>query len=196
LQGDGTRQLETVLSFRMGTHGSAPFGSLTMGVDGNLYGVATDADLPSSGQGTVFRFEPTTRAFTTLHNFTRSQPRWGLTQGPDGNFYGGTCRSTDFESTIFQVTPAGGFTTVHRLPLRTSERTIDPIMGYCPIADLQQAPDGYLYGATVAGGSTLLQYPQLPPVGTVFRMGPGGPGSPYEVVHTFRGVDGEQPMGG
>ena len=89
--------------------------------------------------------------FTTLVSFTGtngaypgSQPYAGLVVGPDGNFYGTTTQGgTNHNGTVFQLTPAGAF---------TSLLSFDGTHGASPYAALTPGHDGNLYGTTSAGG--------------------------------------------
>jgi uncharacterized repeat protein (TIGR03803 family) len=77
------------------TNGIHPV-DLTMGTDGNFYGVTLSGGVSTSqftsGMGTIFRIT-TNGAFSTLATFdttTGAGPNCALLQGPDGNFYGTT----------------------------------------------------------------------------------------------------------
>ena len=69
--------------------GANPYGSLTLGNDGNFYGTTFNGG--SSGYGTIFKMT-TNGVLTNLVSFTSStgiNPS-ALTLGNDGNFYGTT----------------------------------------------------------------------------------------------------------
>jgi uncharacterized repeat protein (TIGR03803 family) len=118
---------------------------LIQGTDGLFYGTtATDA----TSSGTVFRMTPA-GAVTTLHAFTGfvgRQPRYGVVEGDDGAFYG----TTDFGGfgdncgTVYRVTAAGAFATVHRFGF--------PFVDCHPVdrpqGPLILGPDGVILGAT------------------------------------------------
>lgn len=88
-----------------------------------------------------------------------AQPRAGLIQATDGDFYG-TTSAGGFAGlgTIFKITRTGTFTTLHHFAGGSD--------GAQPYASLLQATDGNFYGTTVAGGAANR--------GTVFRMTPAG----------------------
>lgn len=98
----------------------------------------------------------------------------GLTQAPDGNFYG-TAPSTNAGrgGVIFRITPAGAYSTV---------QTFTGPNGAAPEGPLLLASDGKLYGTTIAGGTYGL--------GTLFRLTPGG--TP-QTIHSFGGPEGASP---
>ena len=94
------------------TSGCYPYGTLTQGRNGNLYGTA-----PSGGAnnlGTIFMVS-TAGAYTRLFDFdsTTGQGGGGLTLASlDGNFYGTTASVTG--STLFQFNPTtSAFNVVH-----------------------------------------------------------------------------------
>jgi uncharacterized repeat protein (TIGR03803 family) len=90
--------LTTLYSFSLNTHplnGVFPSGGLTLGRDGNLYGVAQFGGSTSvngeEGFGTIFRITPK-GGLTTIYNFTGGadggDPAGGLTLASNGDFYG------------------------------------------------------------------------------------------------------------
>jgi uncharacterized repeat protein (TIGR03803 family) len=134
-----------------------PFGGLTLGANGNLYGTATD---PQAG----VVFEVTTAgSLSTLYTFPSpsggEEPQAGLTLGTDGNFYGTTSTggTKGNYGTIFKLTPSGILTTIHDFDGSTD--------GSAPITTLMQSTDGTFYGTTAAGG--------LYTLGTIFSISTG-----------------------
>ena len=144
------------------TDGTASQTGLTLGRDGNFYGVTTGGG--AFGHGTVFKITPS-GTFTSLHSFDGADdglsPTGKLVQANDGNFYGTTyLGGAESTGTIFKITPSGTFTL-----LFTFCSNQDCSGGAEPIAGMIQAGDGNFYGATAAGG-----YGH----GVVFRMTPSG----------------------
>jgi uncharacterized repeat protein (TIGR03803 family) len=81
---------ETVLwSFGSGTDGSAPYGSLVQGTNGNFYGMTYEGGV--NNYGTIFQITPSGTE-TVLWSFGSGsdgfEPYGDLTFGPDGTLYG------------------------------------------------------------------------------------------------------------
>ncbi len=143
--GTGFKVLHNFCSSAKCTDGSIPNG-LLLGQDGNLYGTTLEggssvSPCPSSGCGTIFRFEPTTGIFTVLHRLTAAadglEP-FGMIQAANGNFYG-VSQGLDvksFNEDIFQFTLAGQFTVQFKSALFDTG-----------ISGLTQGANGNLYGA-------------------------------------------------
>jgi uncharacterized repeat protein (TIGR03803 family) len=165
----------TLLNFD-GTNGSDSLAGLVQGTDGNLYGTTL-----LGGQspfcltcGTLFRVSKTGNLIT--HTFCAEvgctdgrSPYAGLLQATDGNFYGVTSSggATGY-GTVFKMTPAGEFTTLHSFDLRD---------GATPLVAPIEGTDGNLYGTTVggrSGGSCAC--------GVFFRITRGGD---FTVLHSF-----------
>lgn len=67
--------------------GNGIYGPVTFDTAGNLYGTTFGGG--ANGRGTLFRYNPTTTAFTTLVDFSGVDSTYaGVTIGPDGNLYG------------------------------------------------------------------------------------------------------------
>ncbi len=140
---DGT--LTTLFSFD-GDDGRVPSSTLTLGNDGDLYGVALGGTI---GPGTIFRFSVPSGVLTVLHNFTGddgSAPSRGLVQADDGNFYGTTYAGTGFQGEVFRITPGGRFTVLHKFEGGEND-------GSGPLGLLTLGSDGNLYGTTGVGGN-------------------------------------------
>jgi uncharacterized repeat protein (TIGR03803 family) len=145
-------------SFSFDTNGAVPVAGLTLGPDGELYGVTTIGG--TTFGGTIFKIT-TQGMLTTLHSFQNGDGfvhQAALTLGPDGNLYG-TSRdggSADF-GVIYKITTNGAFTIV---------ASFQGTNGISPLADLTVGSDGQLYGTTELGGAATF--------GTVFKVTTNG----------------------
>jgi uncharacterized repeat protein (TIGR03803 family) len=154
LAGGASGQTLTIL-YQFGgvaTDGLLPYAGLAQGSDGNFYGTTVGGGT-NGGGGTVFRIT-SQGALTTLWQFAGGntptngiEPRAGLVQGSDGNFYGTTFSGgTNGVGTVFKITPQGTLTTLW-------DFGGNPANGTYPSAGLVQGSDGSFYGTTVAGGT-------------------------------------------
>jgi uncharacterized repeat protein (TIGR03803 family) len=117
---------------------------------------------------------------------------WGqMIQGADGNFYGTTQSGGNNNcdtgcGTIFRVSPSGVLTTLHSFT-----NTPD---GSLPFGGLVQAPNGDLYGVTLAGGTLNANCApfRASGCGTVFKITTGGT---LTILHKFNSADGQGPAG-
>jgi uncharacterized repeat protein (TIGR03803 family) len=182
----GTAGLGTVFSITLGgtptvlhsfdgsSTGSNPYNGLTLGGDGNFYGVAPFGG--SAGLGNVYKITPT-GTVTVLHNFTNTGdgdgPTSPPTQGSDGNFYGTTGGSGGV-SVFYKVTPTGTFKTLHTF---TSAEGVE--CGYAALGT-----DGNFYGGCTQGGTNN--------DGTLFKVSATGH---LTVLHNMTGTDGKAPAG-
>jgi len=127
--------------------GAYPTGSLTLGTDGNFYGMTDDGGTNSDGN--IFEWNPTSNTFTDEHDFDYSDgayPTGSLTLGTDGNFYGMTeYGGTNGAGNIFEWNPTTN--TV------TDEHDFDNTDGAYPNGSLTLGTDGNFYGMTHAGGA-------------------------------------------
>ncbi len=126
------------------------------------------------------------QTLTTLasFNFTNgANPRAGLVQATDGNFYGTTGNGgAHGAGTVFRMTPSGTLTTLH---------DFNGTDGEFPYAGLVQATDGNFYGTTIQGGASYA--PPINGCGTVFRITSAGA---LTTLHSFTCTDGAQPFAG
>ncbi len=139
---------ETVIwSFGVNGDGALPSGSLTLGSDGDFYGMTLAGG--AFGAGTIFKVAPG-GAESVIFSFKGSDganPSGTLLLGPDGNFYGMTRFGGDNNfGTIFQVTPGGALAQLWSFADAYPD-------GDEPYGDLVLGPDGGLYGMTDGGGT-------------------------------------------
>ena len=158
----------TIHSFNKTTEGGNSYSSLTLGKDGNLYGVNYGGG--TYNYGTIFKCT-TSGTFTVLHQVNGlvdgASCQSDLIQATDGNFYG-TCYNggPNGSGTIFKVTPTGTFTVLRSLVWTTD--------GSNPLGSLYQNSDGFLYGTTSGAGANQ--------AGVFFKISTAGA---YTVLHAF-----------
>jgi uncharacterized repeat protein (TIGR03803 family) len=159
--------LTTVHQFELADGTILPM-PLVEGIDGNLYGTTQNGG--SGGNGTVFKISLTGN-FAVLHNFdatgTDGLGPSSLVQATDGAFYGLTGAGGSGSDcllgcgTIFKITPAGAFTTLHDFSFAEGTRTSGGLI---------QASDGNLYGTREEGGNTNCPDNNGYGCGTLFRF--------------------------
>ena len=161
--------LTTLHNFKI-TDGRAPEAVLVQGTDGNLYGSTylggNTGGVCGDGCGTVFKIT-TAGMLTMLHSFNKTDganPKAGMVQGTDGNFYGTTVfggTPNVSYGTVFKMTPAGMLTTppLHSFHINNTD-------GFYPQAGLLLS-NGNFYGTTNRGGANGSD-------GTVFKITPAG----------------------
>jgi uncharacterized repeat protein (TIGR03803 family) len=180
----------TTMQTFTGANGAWPVAPLIEDTNGNFYGTTAqggpiNALCSTTGCGTVFEITAG-GAFTTLHYFGGADglsPSGALIEGTDGNLYGTTLGGGPANAsctfgcgTLFQITPAGKFTTLH---------TFEGIDGQYPYIGLVQATDGNFYGTTYVGGSSAACQGGC---GTVFELSMGL--SPFVTTVTAAGTPG------
>jgi uncharacterized repeat protein (TIGR03803 family) len=178
------RKLTSIHSFcsrngKSGCEDGYQANGLVQAIGGNFYGTTQDGGAQPN-QGTIFKITES-GTFTTLYDFcpvTRSascpdgqQPRAGLIQAFDGNFYGTALGGANDQGTVFRITPSGVFTTLYTFCAQTNCTD-----GAEPDAALLQATDGDFYGTTYDGGDPATN------AGTVFKMTPAGA---LTTIYTF-----------
>lgn len=154
------------------TDGANPYGELTLGNDGNFYGMTSSGG--TNGYGTIFKITPS-GIFTVLRHLSSadgSNPHGHLVFAPDGNFYGCTYAGGAFGyGTIFKVTATGTLTVLHSLSSATD--------GANCYGSLVRGSDGLFYGITYGGGANSM--------GTIFKITDAGT---YTVLHNMISADG------
>ena len=129
--------------------GSNPYSGLTLGSDGNFYGVTEFGG--TQGLGTVFKITPN-GVETVVHSFVGgtadgSLPNGSdLVQGLDHNFYSMTkSGGASGDGVLYKITPAGDVTLLHSFAGGAD--------GSAPTSSVLIAKDGYVYGTVFGGGA-------------------------------------------
>jgi uncharacterized repeat protein (TIGR03803 family) len=182
---------ETVLYSFSGTDGSHPGAGLVRDADGNLYGTTSEGG--PKGYGNVFRFTAS-GVFSVLHSFhgapDGASPEGDLLLDAAGNLYGTTLEGGQGCSNPYGASGCG---TVFEITANGKEKILyrfaDSPDGAHPNVGLVPDQDGNLYGVTGSGGNVF----EGTPLGTVYRITPGGKET---VLHRFDGEsagDGQNP---
>lgn len=164
--------------------GKSPRGSLVIGPNGLLYGLASSGGPLLGHSGTLFSFDPNSYAFNMIHAFTNSIdgefPRGNLTLAPNGFFYGFCFNGGSFgEGTLFSFNPNNNqVSKILDLNTATGSLTFTN--------NLTVASDGNMYGMFNTGGLIGLGYLYQfsPSVGTITPK-----------VHFSLAENGENPSG-
>ena len=157
--------LQTIYSFT-NPNGASPRGALTVGVDGNFYGVTSAGG--SNFCGTIFKVAPS-GIVTTVFSFNHTNganPAGSLTLGTDGYLYG-----TTISGGISNAQFTNGMGMVFRFDTNSTLTTLfyfNQDNGAQPRAPLTLGPDGTFYGTTAFGGFTNTSLPLGH--GTVFSV--------------------------
>jgi uncharacterized repeat protein (TIGR03803 family) len=145
--------LTNLYTFQGQDDGYYPETSLTLGNDGNLYGVNETAAFMIATNGT----------FTNIGQIPNNPEAVGsLVLGNDGKFY------APIGNSFLSVATNGNLTTLYTFyPIPNAVSDPAGPNGGEPVSALVKGPDGNLYGATAEGGYGSGN-------GTIFRMAPNG----------------------
>ena len=163
-------------------NGGGPEGKLLL-LYGKFYGTTIRGGGEGDSLGTIYKFDPTTKAFTTLYSFTGTangrQPMAGLVS--DGTLLYGTTSSGGIAKadagTVFKIDPkTGAFAALYKFQGGTD--------GANPVSSLTYQ-NGLLYGTTSKGGAA--------GAGTIFQVDPAS--GAEKVLYSFTGAgDGATPV--
>jgi uncharacterized repeat protein (TIGR03803 family) len=169
--------LETIYSFPAG---QSPSGGALRSTNGNFF--VTTSGAGTNGFGGIYAITPGGAAGTPFYfnGANGASPAGPLLQGNDGNLYG--------------VTSGGGISnngTVFKISQLLTSNSLTTLVrfngtnGSNPQGSLALATNGFLFGATYAGGSNGL--------GAIFGVTTSGTFSNF---HSFTGTDGQNPASG
>jgi uncharacterized repeat protein (TIGR03803 family) len=175
---------ETVLhAFTGGGDGGAPFGSVVLDEDGNIYGTTSGGGDPACICGVVYKIDSTGK-LTVLHAFKDGLaqnyfgPASGLVRDAAGNLYGTSWTGgVNTLGSLYEIDASGQYSLVHSFDSWDGQ--------FLYLTPLTLSSDGNLYGVTVYGGSG--------GSGTVYKMSASGKET---VLYSFTGgKDGGFPSG-
>jgi len=184
-------------AFRGGSDGQGPYGRVSIGPGGKLYGTTVGGGNQAcpGGCGTVFRVSPPENCIgrcpsdeSVLYRFRGGNdayyPTGDLAFDPMGNIYGTTYLGAN-AGTVYQLTPANGKWTESVLYNFTGQNGT----GGNPYSGVVLDSSGNLYGTTLSGGINL--------AGTVFELSPAGSGWQESTLFDFHSKkNGVSPQGG
>ncbi len=195
--------LTTLYEFKGGTDGAFPYGGITFGPGGYMYGTTYSGG--DGDHGTVFRMSaPTGPCFTTscpwpetvIYRFKGGSdgayPLFSdVVFDQAGNLYGTTTGDNNGNAgTVFKLTPTGGGGEWTETILYSFTH------GEQPYAGLTFDKAGNLYSTTAGGGLTTGPCGQAG-CGTVYELTPSGSGWVEQTLYEFTGgSDGASPFGG
>jgi uncharacterized repeat protein (TIGR03803 family) len=163
--GNYSKKVEFTLST-----GTNPYGQLMEASDGFFYGVTNRGG--ANNGGTIYKFDLANNQLTKLKDlpanagFAVNGPRSGLTEAPNGKFYGVTPYGDGVGGggIVYEYNPAtGDFTILKKFPAVYSAVPND---GNVPMGRLTVGADGMLYGLNSQGGDQSLLG------GSIFQVNP------------------------
>ncbi len=190
---------KVLYSFKGGSDGATPVGTLVADNAGTLYGVSVYGG--AYGNGTVFELKRSGTDWkeTVLHTFGKGNDGdgpYGLTLDSVGNIYGTTAAGGGAQKlcsegcgTVFELTRdshgSWAETVIHRFEPGQGD-------GAIPYAGVVLGPTGNIYGATAYGGTGSCNGG----CGTVFELTPSKGRWVERVIYSFNDTDGRYASNG
>jgi uncharacterized repeat protein (TIGR03803 family) len=196
--------LSPLYVFNGAPDGAYPEGRLIFGSDGRLYGTTGQGGLQNQngqcqmlGCGTILALRPPVTFCHSVTCYWTEQQLYQFTGNSDGarptgdtvfdqagNLYGTTYRAGSGDmGTVYELSSSSGGWT------ETVIHAFNGSDGANPYGGLALDPSGNLYGGTKMGGQ--YEYP-----GVVFQLTNTQSGWTENVLHSFDGIDGDEPLGG
>jgi uncharacterized repeat protein (TIGR03803 family) len=135
-----------------------PYGQLSIGSNGDLYGTTAQGGDPVCNCGEIYQLVRGSDGWTQniLHTFTNNgsgdgqYPYSGLIQDASGNLYGTTeSGGTQNAGTLFELTPASGGSWTYSIIYQFENASREP---YQPAGPLTMDSAGDIYGTSQGGG--------------------------------------------
>jgi len=184
-------QFKTLYAFRGGTRdGQGPYGAVTLGANGVLYGTTVDGGVSTcpSGCGLAYSLTPPVNCTTgpchwtetILYAFKGNQdgfyPTGPLTLDAPGNLYGTTFQGgTGGPGIVFELSPSGSSWT------ETIVHNFNGSDGANPYNGAVFGPTGNLFASTLTGGDNN--------GGSVVELTPSGNSWTETILHLFTSTD-------
>jgi uncharacterized repeat protein (TIGR03803 family) len=176
---------KVLYSFRNGSDGGGPNGSLLMDKSGALYGTAWMGG--AYGYGAVFKLTPSGAGYKesviySPSSFANANPNGGLTADKNGALYG-----AGWNGDVFKLTPSGShykYTQIFHMP--------QGVEGGTPQGGLVVDSSGAIYGAGYYGGRHATNCP-IYGCGIIFKLTPSAHGYKDTLFSFGGGVLGHTP---
>jgi len=187
VQGGGWSKT-TLYQFTGGSDGSAPLGTISLDIAGDLYGTTYSGGDATCQCGVVFELSPTGSGWNeaTLYTFTGANgwgPNSGIILDANGNLYGTTIGGgVNNYGTVFELSFTVG---LWKETFLYSFSGLNNADGESPAAGLTFDTLGNLYGTTLVGGD-----PSCNPsvgCGTVFELISSSGTWNEKVLYSFKG---------
>lgn len=150
--------------FSTSVDGDIPTTGLTLGPDGNYYGVARGG---ANNCGTLYSITPS-GSFQLIHSFTSAEgviPYSHLVLGPGGYLYGVCAQGgTNNSGTLYRTDTLGNITVLHNFG--PSDLHFAGPDGVEPLGNIVVMADGTVFGSTFYGGAN--------GTGVIYKIDPSG----------------------